>query len=842
MDDARRGELTRRGVFGLLGAAVGAAGSATVGAGAAAAAPPQRAATPPAETTAPQAPPEGPFPDAALVTPQPASEIERRRGDSRVLTANTRAPGLLAAQVDQWVLNAQQWVNRTYGGRPGFQPAPENGRTGWATMFALTRALQLELGLSGSQLSDNFGPTTLSLLTNNIGNVGPGAPRNIILIVQCGLYCKGYHGDGLSGEYAGVTENSVLSMRRNMGFTDDRSTLSPKEFKALLTMDAYVVIENGSTAVRAVQQWMNRTFYAQSWFFIIPTDGHASRSVAQAMIWALQMELSVPGANGNFGPGTRAALRARPSLTVGSADSAGSYFVRLFQAGMIFNRYEVAFDGVFSQAVSDQVRSFQQFVALPVNGTGDYQTWCSLLVSTGDPERRGAALDCVTTITPARAATLVAEGYQVVGRYLTNVPNTSLDKKIKPGELATIFAAGMRVFPIYQTWGGEAAYFTPQQGATDASLSVAAATEYGFERGTIIYHAVDFDALNDDITNNIIPHFRAIKSVMDYYGNPYRIGVYGARNVCSRLAAAGLTVSSFVADLSTGFSGNLGFPLPRDWAFDQISTITVGTGAGAIEIDNNIYSGRNPGVSRVIERSGVDDRLDTRFDPALRSQVLADLEAYREQVTSNTIGLKHSIAESLDVLIAYDELITNLSRSYGVRKALIQTPVFWEYWKQTPADDLADGLVLAWYAYMHAYEAWQEVPIGPAPTPPVGGREDASTGIAQIFAATAIRARNWAVNRGLISGSPLDGDDWKVVEQVWTSLHDDGNYNISTVPLVLFEGGAQVGVTGIRLNYSGAELRKLFARYNGTGAGADHYGVELHGVYQILESYNAQRR
>ena len=186
MDDARRGELTRRGVFGLLGAAAGAA----VGADAVAAAPPQRAAPSPvarAEQPVPLEPPEGPFPDAALATPEPATETERRRGDSRVLTGNTRGPGLLAAQVDQWVLNAQQWVNRTYGGRPGFQPAPENGRTGWATMFALTRALQLELGLSGSQLSDNFGPTTLSLLTDNVGNVGPDSPRNIILIVQCGL-------------------------------------------------------------------------------------------------------------------------------------------------------------------------------------------------------------------------------------------------------------------------------------------------------------------------------------------------------------------------------------------------------------------------------------------------------------------------------------------------------------------------------------------------------------------------------------------------------------------------------------------------------------------------------
>jgi peptidoglycan hydrolase-like protein with peptidoglycan-binding domain len=460
------------------------------------------------------------------------------------------------------------------------------------------------------------------------------------------------------------------------------------------------------------------------------------------------------------------------------------------------------------------------------------------LVSTGDPDRRGTACDCVTEITAARAATLLQLGYRVVGRYLSNVPGTSLNKKIQPGELDTIFASGLRIFPIYETDAGSAGYFSSGQGTTDAGLAVQAATGYGFARGTTIYFAVDFDALDTDITSNVIPHFQAIQRSMNYYGNPYRVGVYGARNVCSRLLDAGLTSTSFAADLSTGFSGNLGFPMPRNWAFDQISTVAVGSGLGAIEIDNNIYSGRDVGQASVISRPTPDDHLDTNFDNSYRSQLSQDLNDYRSQVTSNTIGLKHSMDESLDVVLGYDTLITNVSRSFGVRKALIQTESFWEYWKETPADNIADGLVLAWYAYQHAFEAWQQLPIGPAPTPPIGGRDDDSTGISQIFARTAIRARNYAISQGLISGDTLNADDWHVLEDVWNKLHDDGNYNISTVPLVLFEGAAQVGVPGIRLNYSDDELKRIFARYNGTGADADHYGVELFGVYNIFERYN----
>jgi peptidoglycan hydrolase-like protein with peptidoglycan-binding domain len=813
--------LPRRNMLKLIGATAGAAGVTTV------------VGTPALAEKQPFPAP----PDSAAGTPPTRPEVEQLRGEEKLFRANSFGPGFLGPMVDEWVLLAQQWVNTTYGGRPGFVPAPETGRTGWSTMFALTRALQLELGLSGSQLSDTFGPATLSLLTSRFGEIRPGSPGNVVRIVQCGLYCKGYWGDSLSGGYGEVTGNSVLEMRRNMGFTDDRRTLAPKEFKALLTMDAYVIVENGSTTIRSVQQWMNRTFYDRSWFFIIPADGHSSRDVAKAQIWALQLELAVPGANGNFGPGTRAALRARGPLTAGAADTGTSIFVRLFQAGMIFNRYEIPFDGVFTQAVGQQVASFQEFVALPVNGTGDYQTWCSLLVSNGDPERRGAALDCVTEITSARAGALFGAGYRVAGRYLSNVPGSSLDKKIKPGELATIFGAGLRVFPIYQTSGGSAGYFTEQQGARDASLALAAASEYGFERGTTIYFAVDFDALDTDVTDHVIPHFRALAQAMNLYGNPYRVGVYGARNVCTRLFTEGLTTTSFVSDMSTGFSGNLGFPMPRNWAFDQISTITVGSGSGAIEIDNDIYSGRDTGVSRVAMRP-----LDTYFDNSLRPQVSADLNAYADTVTSNKTGLKHSVDEAIDVVLAYDELITNLSRALVVRKAMIQSEVFWEYWKQTPLDDVADGIVISWYAYKIAYEAWQRVPIGPPPTPPVVVHEDSSTGIAQIFAATAIRARNWALGQGLITGNPLDGTDWHTVYAVWNSLHDDGNDNVSTVPHVLFEGAAQIGIPGLRLDYTDNELQRIFARYNGSGAEADHYGLELHGVYRIFERHNATLR
>ena len=59
--------------------------------------------------------------------------------------------------------------------------------------------------------------------------------------------------------------------------------------------------------------------------------------------------------------------------------------------------------------------------------------------------------------------------------------------------------------------------------------------------------------------------------------------------------------------MSYGYSGNLGFRLPDNWAFDQISTVTLGSGIGAIEIDNNIASGRDLGAASVSTQT---DELD----------------------------------------------------------------------------------------------------------------------------------------------------------------------------------------------------------------------------------------
>ncbi|OOM82622.1 hypothetical protein CLPUN_00080 [Clostridium puniceum] len=165
-------------------------------------------------------------------------------------------------------------------------------------------------------------------------------------------------------------------------------------------------------------------------------------------------------------------------------------------------------------------------------------------------------------------------------------------------ELKTIFDNGLSVIPIFEVGGYKLDYFSYDQGISDATSALLATAQFGFPKDTIIYFAVDFDALDYDVTSNILPYFKAISEQFTSSNSIFKIGIYAPRNVCSRVSSAGYSCSSFVCDMSTGFSGNLGYSLPKDWAFDQISTVTL-HGTADIEIDNNISSGKDLGVKSV---------------------------------------------------------------------------------------------------------------------------------------------------------------------------------------------------------------------------------------------------
>jgi peptidoglycan hydrolase-like protein with peptidoglycan-binding domain len=221
----------------------------------------------------------------------------------------------------------------------------------------------------------------------------------------------------------------------------------------------------------------------------------------------------------------------------------------------------------------------------------------SLLITSGDPSRSALGADCATILNAAKAQTLYNNGYRYVGRYLTGTYGGGIDKALSLAEANIILNAGLRFFPIFQQGGDDVSYFTEQQGTSDAQTAIAAATALGIPQDTIIYFAVDFDAMDAEVTSTVIPYFRNVYAVMS--ASIYKTGIYGARNVCSRVAAAGYSSGSFVGDMATAFSGNLGYKIPDDWAFSQFANLVIGSGDGLLEIDKDAVSGRDQGVSHL---------------------------------------------------------------------------------------------------------------------------------------------------------------------------------------------------------------------------------------------------
>ncbi|MFE8009313.1 glycoside hydrolase domain-containing protein [Streptomyces sp. NPDC057418] len=727
---------------------------------------------------------------------------------------------------DELVRRAQRFVNTTYnnGATLGISKLDENGQTGWTTMYALTRALQYEMGITS--LSDSFGPTTLSTIGAKYGKLdGTTIPSaNFCRVIQSALYCKGYDGGEIDGTYNSRVQDAVLKLNQNMGVssTYPGSSLWPKVVKGLFNMDAYVTVSNGSDAIRSIQQWLNGRYILRKDFYIIPCDGHHSRDVAKSMLYAIQFELGMADgtANGVFGPGTQSGLR---SHTV-STGTTGTW-AQLFTAAMILNKRDVPF-GNFTAAVQSGVESFQAFIKLPVTGSGDFQTWASLLVSYGDQSRPGTACDGVTKITPARAQTLKDAGYKYIGRYLYNSSTSSLpEKQIQPGELATIKEYGLRCFPIYQTWSRSADYFSYVQGTNDAFMAIEWAQHHGFKAGSIIYFAVDYDAMDGEVTEYVIPHFRGVMRTIGE-NSGYGVGVYGPRNVCQRVADAGYAAASFVSDMSSGFSGNLGYPMPTNWAFDQIVTLTVGSGAGAIEIDKNVASGRDTGQGDFAPGSstvGLDVDLDKA---AYQASMLTDVKSYLTSIGVPETGGDGwtdddwatlggiSTTKAFELVLSADWLFTSLARQLKLRKALIQAPVLWELRKLNPLDFIADDAVR------------------------LGVKGDSSTGWGQIFAWVTIEARNYCMQQGIINGTPLTGSDTRAV---WDNLQDP-LYNVRSVSYLTVYNAHQLGIPRPGLNTGAADTQALLARYNGEGDDAAKYGRELMGLYNVLENYNQLSR
>lgn len=508
----------------------------------------------------------------------------------------------MANNIDEWLLKTQQWLNRTYGNDSRFDEVPEDGVSRAATVYGLLHALQIELGIQ--QPADAFGPSTQSRFAARwpagIKQQSDGAQEtsNVYAIIQGTLWCKGYaayESDDITQHFYGPTGSAIRELKADMGIGGD-STVTMDIMMALLSMQQFklMLAYGGKSVIRQAQQQINLTY--RDYTGLVPTDGLYGREMNTALIQVLQaLEGFTPDeATGNFGNGTRSRLKTiMPS-------NAGQYsaWVWLATVALVCNGQMDMFYDEWNSQVSEAVTAFQNAYALPMSESVDAYTWMSLLTSCGNPNRPAVACDTRFEITDEFANQLKADGYQVVGRYLTEPGQEDLEpedyfKAIRPGELERIVQHGLQYFPIFQEYSTKLAYFTAENGARHAHEAVAAARRLGIPK-TVIYFAVDYDATDPEVTSSIIPYFRAISE--NVIGG-YQVGIYASRNICTRVCEAGYAISSFVSDMSTGFSGNLGFPIPDNWNYDQFTEISGYRDKW--DLDRVAYSKTLPAVNSV---------------------------------------------------------------------------------------------------------------------------------------------------------------------------------------------------------------------------------------------------
>ena len=507
---------------------------------------------------------------------------------------------------DPPVYYAQVWLNETYGNISNWVTLAEDGLTGQGTMGGLVRALQHELGTG---VDGGFGAGTEAAFESFYSSTGGqlqlimSSENNMNNIVKAALWCKGYYGYvnyNYDGHIDQTTFDGLEMLKEDAGIDGllGWGVISAKLMKSLLSMDQFVLVESagGKSDIREIQQYLNANF--GDYIGIIPCDGIYQRSMNEALIKRLQYIEGQRGSavDGIFGSGTQSLL---PILNDSNHPAEA---VRLFNFCLTCNGHKSS-GTAWTSAVKEKTRAFQSRYSIAETGNGDVDTWMALLLSKGNPNRAAQGCDCATILDEAKAHALYAAGYRYVGRYLSGTVGSGpsvLSKAMTKSEMTAIFNAGLRIFAIFQEGVPSLQRYTYELGKEDAAKAISAAKSLDIPMREYIYFAVDYDVLDGYISSTVKPYFEGINEVFEDNGHIYNIGIYGSRNVCSRICNEyGLASSCFVGDMSTGFSGNMGFPLPECWAFDQFHeySFSYNNGLMSFPLDKDAVSGMYLGFS-----------------------------------------------------------------------------------------------------------------------------------------------------------------------------------------------------------------------------------------------------
>lgn len=524
---------------------------------------------------------------------------------------------------DPNIIAVKNYLNSYYKNNDFWKPI-EVDYTGVVLLTAIIRAFQISCGSTAP--TGNIGPFTISKMKEMepISLMDPDdEPNPFVCLVQCALFAKGYNAGGITGIYYNTGAAAVAKLQEDAGLPVTK-VIDWKVWSALLSFNWFTTTYGGDDKLRTIQQQLNADWSDK--FGVQACDGIMSRNTALSLLGALQAALGVNTDyvydmnELNFGPATRAAFENNIGhLMSGYNDAARVPLNKLAQYGLYFNGFDAYnFDGNFDYLTKVAVSNFQKRHALlnlglDEEGVIGITTLMSLITSKGNTDRPSRGCDTSYILNRQQAQDLKNAGYQVVGRYLTGtvgVGSEERDKALNLNEIEILKETGLAVFPIYQDGGRNADYFGAMQGYYDAVEAIYAAQRLGFTSGTTIYFALDFDCTEAEANNAIVPYFGAISNAFALTGlnkYSYKVGIYASRQVCQIVADKGYTQNSFVADMSNLYVGNLGHPIPENWAFDQFFEMCERDGnpfpsSPSFDADKVAVSGRDEGCRTFDER------------------------------------------------------------------------------------------------------------------------------------------------------------------------------------------------------------------------------------------------
>jgi hypothetical protein len=161
----------------------------------------------------------------------------------------------------------------------------------------------------------------------------------------------------------------------------------------------------------------------------------------------------------------------------------------------------------------------------------------------------------LSTDCSAQVDCIKGSGKSFVGRYYAN-PHSK--KILTLNEAKAISQAGLSVVAVWEDgMPTSGSYFSYSEGVDNGTSAYNMASKIGQPANTPIYFAVDYDAIDDDITGSINDYFRGLRDGFNTIsgGTPiHPIGVYGSGAVCSWLLARNAAAYCWLAQ-STGWRG-----------------------------------------------------------------------------------------------------------------------------------------------------------------------------------------------------------------------------------------------------------------------------------------------